>query len=172
VRVIVVSDVHPAKDALANVMRHVQGAVVVAVVDSLYDARIIWQQENIDVVVADISAVKSLATYGEQSLYELISTGICRLPDTHPAAILSGYQGVPCLLANKGTEAFTHRELDVFLLLGLGHSNREIARLLNITERTVKAHVGRILIKLNLQSRLQLGLAAAAYLVGNGNGGG
>jgi len=40
------------------------------------------------------------------------------------------------------------REQDVFFLLGLGLSNRNISRVLGVTERTVKAHVGRILAKL------------------------
>jgi DNA-binding NarL/FixJ family response regulator len=52
------------------------------------------------------------------------------------------------------------REREVFLLLGFGLSNRRIARVLGVTERTVKAHVGQVLSKLVLESRLQAGLAA------------
>jgi DNA-binding CsgD family transcriptional regulator len=54
----------------------------------------------------------------------------------------------------------TSRERVVFRLLGFGYDNRSIARELQISERTVKRYVTGILAKLELQSRLQAGLAA------------
>ncbi|MFJ2868447.1 response regulator transcription factor [Kitasatospora sp. NPDC087314] len=57
----------------------------------------------------------------------------------------------------------TPREVEVFFLLGMGSSNRTIATKLGITERTVKAHVARIMSKIGVESRLQAGLAAYAY---------
>ncbi|WP_232838480.1 response regulator transcription factor [Streptomyces geranii] len=60
----------------------------------------------------------------------------------------------------------TDREFEVFILLGRGLSNQGISELLFVTERTVKAHVTRILAKLQLESRLQVGLVAQAYLFG------
>ncbi|QIS10439.1 response regulator transcription factor [Nocardia arthritidis] len=55
------------------------------------------------------------------------------------------------------------REIQVFWLLGNGQSNRAIAGRLQITERTVKAHVARIMAKLGVESRLQAGLVSYAY---------
>jgi len=52
----------------------------------------------------------------------------------------------------------TEREREVASTLATGASNKEIARLLGITERTVKAHVGAILEKLQVRDRLQLSL--------------
>jgi DNA-binding CsgD family transcriptional regulator len=52
----------------------------------------------------------------------------------------------------------SHRELDILIQLGSGASNSTIVRRLGITEHTVKAHIGRILAKLRLESRLQAGL--------------
>ncbi len=49
-------------------------------------------------------------------------------------------------------------------LLAKGMSNKEIASVLVITEKTVKAHVSSILSKLNLSDRTQ----AALYAVKNG----
>jgi len=52
----------------------------------------------------------------------------------------------------------TERENEVATTLARGASNKEIARTLGITDRTVKAHVGAILDKLQVRDRLQLSL--------------
>lgn len=57
----------------------------------------------------------------------------------------------------------SEREKQVFALLGTGLSNRAIAVRLYVTERTVKAHVASILGKLEVESRLQVGLVSQAH---------
>ena len=52
----------------------------------------------------------------------------------------------------------TAREQETAILLAKGYSNKEIARQLDITERTVKSHVGAMLEKLRVRDRLQLSL--------------
>ncbi|MBV9790436.1 MAG: response regulator transcription factor, partial [Chloroflexi bacterium] len=54
----------------------------------------------------------------------------------------------------------TERETEVLRLLALGQANKEIARTLNIGEKTVKTHVSNILGKLGVQSRTQAALHA------------
>jgi len=49
----------------------------------------------------------------------------------------------------------TERELDVLRLVAQGHSNREIAARLFISENTVKNHVRNMLEKLQLHSRME-----------------
>ena len=56
----------------------------------------------------------------------------------------------------------TPREREVFNLLGLGLSNRLIGWRLELSEPRVKAHVTRILNKLDLQSRTQAAIVAFA----------
>ncbi|MDP1658489.1 MAG: response regulator transcription factor [Methylotenera sp.] len=52
----------------------------------------------------------------------------------------------------------TSREKEVALEAAKGLSNKEIARILNITERTVKAHLAKTFERLGAKDRLQLAL--------------
>jgi two-component system, NarL family, nitrate/nitrite response regulator NarL len=58
------------------------------------------------------------------------------------------------------------REWEVALLVGKGLSNLEIANTLNVTERTVKAHIGSLFKKTGSKSRLQLALVVKRHLSG------
>ncbi|MGZ4696342.1 MAG: response regulator [Oryzihumus sp.] len=63
----------------------------------------------------------------------------------------------------------TPREREVLVLLAEGGTNRQIARLLGVTERTARTHVSNILAKLGLASRTQAALwAVREGLVGGG----
>ncbi len=67
----------------------------------------------------------------------------------------------PRRASNADTAAFdalTPREREIAMLVGEGVSNKIIARRLDITERTVKAHLGAVFSKLGLPGRLQLAL--------------
>jgi len=50
-------------------------------------------------------------------------------------------------------------------LLAKGLGNKAIARELGIKEKTVKNHAGRLMAKLGLTSRAQVGVVAARYHV-------
>ncbi|MDQ3942872.1 MAG: response regulator transcription factor [Actinomycetota bacterium] len=62
--------------------------------------------------------------------------------------------------APDSPEALTERETEVLRLLARGKANRQIAQELFVGEKTVKAHVSRILAKLGVQSRTQAALHA------------
>lgn len=62
----------------------------------------------------------------------------------------------------------TEREIEVARAVAKGANNKEIASSLDITERTVKAHLGAVFEKLKLRDRLQLTLLVNGVL-DNGN---
>lgn len=55
-------------------------------------------------------------------------------------------------------DSLTPRERQVAMAVVTGASNKEVARSLDITERTVKAHLGVVFEKLGVRDRLQLAL--------------
>jgi DNA-binding NarL/FixJ family response regulator len=62
-----------------------------------------------------------------------------------------------------GMDALTSREREVLAELTKGRSNREIARALHVSEKTVKAHVSSVLAKLGVQDRTQAALLAVRH---------
>jgi DNA-binding NarL/FixJ family response regulator len=65
--------------------------------------------------------------------------------------------------AVSGIDALTSREREVLALLADGRSNREIARLLRVSEKTVKTHVSSVLAKLGVADRTQAALVAVRH---------
>ena len=49
----------------------------------------------------------------------------------------------------------TNRERDVFVLLVNNKSTKEIAQILNISEKTVRNHISNVMQKLDVNSRYQ-----------------
>ena len=70
----------------------------------------------------------------------------------------------------RGLDALTSREREVLAELAQGRSNREIARVLHVSEKTVKAHVSSVLAKLGVQDRTQAALFAVRHEHGHEHG--
>ncbi|MET7639062.1 response regulator transcription factor [Streptomyces sp. NPDC005438] len=88
----------------------------------------------------------------------------------HAGHILLQPEVADALLADEPGEgapgragSLTEREREVLGLIADGHSNREIARTLVLSEKTVKTHVSNILMKLDVVDRTQAALWAVRH---------
>jgi DNA-binding NarL/FixJ family response regulator len=68
-------------------------------------------------------------------------------------------------------QRLTGREREVLELIARGHSNKRIALVLGISEKTVKTHVGHLLAKLDVTDRTQAALLAVRDGLVAGRGG-
>lgn len=90
-------------------------------------------------------------------------------PDQLREAILRVTRGeqihdIDHVAANKtDRRALSPRETEVATLLAEGRSNKEIATFLDVSEPTVKKHIGHVLRKLGLQDRLQVALFVSRH---------
>jgi DNA-binding NarL/FixJ family response regulator len=80
-------------------------------------------------------------------------------------------QPTPDLADQAKLEVLTPREREVLALIARGLSNREIAAKLVVEESTIRTHVKRILMKLNLRDRIQVVIFAYETGVNSARGG-
>lgn len=84
----------------------------------------------------------------------------------HDGNVLLSAQAAGQLIRSPGIpgiDQLTSREREVLAELAKGKSNREIARTLTVSEKTVKAHVSAVLAKLGVQDRTQAALVAVRH---------
>jgi DNA-binding NarL/FixJ family response regulator len=84
----------------------------------------------------------------------------------HDGNVLLAPEAFGSLVRGSRADTLTAREREVLAGIADGKSNREIARSLRVSEKTVKAHVSAVLAKLGVQDRTQ----AAVYAVRNSRG--
>jgi len=90
----------------------------------------------------------------------------------HDGNVLLAPEAASSLVRGSAANTLTPREREVLAGIAEGRSNREIARVLRVSEKTVKAHVSSVLAKLGVQDRTQAAVYAVRHDGNSGYGGG
>ena len=177
-------DDHPVmRVGLANVLSLNHGFRIVAQADDGRSALALWRQHRLDVSMERMDGIETLrrlrAEFPEARVLMLTSSkagedmslamqagarGYLTKTVRHDelaAAIRAVHHGetvgpqIPAPPKPAADGPLSQREIEVLGLIRQGFSNDEIARLLGISERTVRAHVTAILATLSAADRAQ-----------------
>jgi DNA-binding NarL/FixJ family response regulator len=91
-------------------------------------------------------AVRAIAAGGAVIAPLVLARILARVAEARPA---------PETTTTSALDALTDREREVLIHVSRGHSNAEIARALQVSDTTIKTHVGHLLTKLRLRDRTQ-----------------
>jgi DNA-binding NarL/FixJ family response regulator len=93
-----------------------------------------------------IAAIRAVAAGGAVVTPAVLARILTRVAEALPA---------PETTTTSKLDALTDREREVLVHVARGHSNAEIAEALQVSETTIKTHVGHVLTKLRLRDRTQ-----------------
>lgn len=91
---------------------------------------------------------------------QVVNNGSVWAPRRVLSLFIERVSNSPGRIFPAGRVRFTHREKEVLEMLVAGRSNKEIGAPLGITERTVKAHVAKLMRKVGVQNRIALSVHA------------
>jgi DNA-binding NarL/FixJ family response regulator len=93
----------------------------------------------------------------------VVSQGSVWAPRHVFSMFIERVSSAPAHIFPAGRATFTDREKEVLELLVAGRSNKEIGSPLGIGERTVKAHVAKLMRKVGVQNRIALSVHALTH---------
>ena len=132
-----------------------QATISVAVLD--WDGKLIMES-----IIAGARAYLDLTADIDivREAIEVVTGGSIWAPRRLLSKLIDRLLKVPDSSLTNGALHLTAREKQVLELILQARSNREIARQLGIEERTVKAHVGRLMRKTGADNRIELTMRA------------
>ncbi|MDR3441213.1 response regulator transcription factor [Telmatospirillum sp.] len=149
----------PWSEGLQNLRQTLPSEIPIIVLSASDDRRHVLQAVNLG---AAGFIPKTSSSRVMVSALKLVLSGGVYLP---PALLDQGAEGTAISVGSgspDNTAAFlTPRQREVLALLGQGKSNKEIARVLQLAEGTVKLHVTAILKALNVNNRTRAVVAAS-----------
>jgi DNA-binding NarL/FixJ family response regulator len=92
--------------------------------------------------------------------FRVVTDGSVWAPRRVLSLFIERVSNSPGRIFPAGRVCFTAREKEVLEMLVAGRSNKEIGAPLGITERTVKAHVAKLMRKVGVQNRIALSVHA------------
>ena len=161
---------NPAVDYLVIDLNSAQGGL--EILESVRRARpsvrqIVIGPENEDELVLDCIVAGARAyldsSAGPETVrmaIEIVVSGSIWAPRRLLSRLIDRLLGIPRSMVQTSSLRLTDRERQVLELILLARSNREIAAQLGIEERTVKAHVGRLMRKTGAENRIDLSMRA------------
>jgi two-component system response regulator NreC len=163
--VLIVDRLTLVRRALREMLRADGDLAVVAEAADLPEAIAALQAERPDAVLlgpgADTTVIARLRTAARSARVVVVSDQGCRcgaaalrLPEDAPGHLVRA--AVRGRVTETNGERLSARERDVLGLIGLGHTNTEIAESLGVSVRTVEAHRARLQRKLGASSRAEL----------------
>ncbi len=93
----------------------------------------------------------------------IVSQGSVWAPRKVLSMFIERVSSAPGRIFPAGRVTFTDREKEVLEMLVAGRSNKEIGAQLGIEERTVKAHVAKLMRKVGVQNRIALSVHAITH---------
>jgi len=93
----------------------------------------------------------------------LVNQGSVWVPRRVLSTFIERVTTSPGRIFPAGRVTFTVREKEVLELLVVGRSNKEVGTVLGIEERTVKAHVAKLMRKLGVKNRIALSVHAITH---------
>jgi DNA-binding NarL/FixJ family response regulator len=114
----------------------------------------------LDSIIAGARAYLDLTASPEtvRMAIEVVTGGSIWAPRRLLSKLIDRLLKIPDTSLTNGAPHLTDRESQVLDLILQARSNREIARHLGIEERTVKAHVGRLMRKAGADNRIELSM--------------
>ena len=109
--------------------------------------------------LAQVLSVTESGVWVTRSLLPRLVTELRRYAQQAAPATVAAVEKTPAEAPSVPEEklaALTRRERDIVKLLADGASNKQVARELEITERTVKGHLSNVFMKLGVHDRLKL----------------
>ena len=150
----------PWLEGLQSLRRLLPSTVPIIVLSASDDRRHVLQAVNLG--AAGFIPKTSSSRVMLSALKLVLSGGIYLPPALIEQGVLPSHAEAPHRQAQDSNPAFlTQRQREVLSLLGQGKSNKEIARVLQLAEGTVKLHVTAILKALNVNNRTRAVVAAS-----------
>lgn len=116
-----------------------------------------WPEATAELLRAGVVGLLSSDADGSAiaSALEAVAAGLMVLPPELALELLASSPSLARSLAGSPSQALSQREVEVLALLAKGLGNKAIARQLNLSEHTVKFHIGALFAKLNVSSRTE-----------------